>query len=241
MNKNEHERVFIDSDGEQQLQKENAEERPQATRATNLRARKAAAAPTPEPPPESKTSTRRATNAAKDTPTDEAGQPAGGSANKKKGGKGGTASQDLLPSYRSAAAVARTSTPNIVYGAGKVAELKAAGANVPFDVPRPAVSANVRGVPTHDDNVAALIKFWPHGDAVVALAQTMAEEGGEDLNRAHDFLMRKRDERIAAAVQREKDEAPGKGSRDDDEEEEAIREGGELAVFVHLSQAPRTP
>ncbi len=149
MNKDEHERVFIDSDGEQQLLKENTEERAQKTRAANHKARKAVTAPTPEPPLEGKITTRRATNAAKDTPTDEAGQPAGGSANKKKGGKGGTFSYDLLPSYRGAAAVAKTSRPNIVFGASNVnlAELKAAGVNVPFDVPRPAVSANVRGVP----------------------------------------------------------------------------------------------
>ena len=109
MNKDEHERVFIDSDGEQQLQKENAEERAQATRAANLKARKAVAALTPEPPLEDKMSTRRATNAAKDTPTDKAEQPAGGSANKKKGGKSGTSPHDLLPSCRGAAAVAKTS------------------------------------------------------------------------------------------------------------------------------------
>ena len=87
-----------------------------------------------------------------------------------------------------------------------MAELKRKGANVPFDVPQPTVGANVTGVPTHDDNVAALLKFWPHSDAVAALAQSMMEGEGENLNRAHNFLMQQRDERVAAAVRREKEE-----------------------------------
>jgi hypothetical protein len=109
---------------------------------------------------------------------------------------------------------------------------KVAGANKPLDVCRPFEAANVRGPSTHDGNVAELLKYWPHPDAVHALAQTMTEEGEEDVTRAFEFLVAQRDNRIAAAVRREKEQAPGKGSREEEDEEETIREDGELAVFL---------
>jgi hypothetical protein len=191
---------------------------------------------TPEAPARPEHTTRKPPqrqSAADPTPPSETEPPAGGSAKKRGSTEKQTPTLGLLPSYRGEAAVHKPGQKICKAPSGKVVEeLKRAGANVPFDVPRPTVGSNVRGTPTHDDNVSALLKFWPHHDAVAALAQTMMEGEGEDLSRAHDFLMQQRDERIAAAVRRERDEGPGKGSKDDDAEEEAIREGGELAAFI---------
>ena len=123
---------------------------------------------------------------------------------------------------------------NIIYSDKEVRSQgeKVAGANKPYGVCRPFEAKDLRSPPTHDENVAELLKFWPHQDAVHALAQTMTEDGEEDTNRAFDFLMSQRDGRIAAAAKREKEQAPGKGSREEEDEEEAIREDGELAVFL---------
>ena len=199
------------------------EHTPRASQPKNKEA--AAAAPTG---PRPASGAQRAAGA-NDTPRGEAEQPAGDSAGKKRGAR--TAKTPDTSSHSGGAAAVskpgqRASQPT------SMSAPKTPGANTHLDIPRPALSANVKGAPSHDDHVAALIHFWPHGDAVTALAQTMSEAGDEDLNRAHDFLMQQRDSRLAAAVEREKERAPGKGSRDDDQGEEAIREGGELAVFI---------
>jgi hypothetical protein len=222
------ERVFIASDEDERAPTQRAPTpRAPTPRAQSNKIPDALVGPeqtTPRPP--------QCEGAAEIAPTSKAVPPSGGSAKKRSAKANDTSSLDLLTSYRGAAAVYKPGQKISQTPSGKVAELKQKGANVPFDVPQPTVGANVTGVPTHDDNVAALLKFWPHSDAVAALAQTMMEEEGENLTRAHDFLMQQRDERVAAAVRREKEEGPGKGSRDDDAEEEAIREGGELAAFI---------
>lgn len=205
------------------------------TKQNNTQEAAAAATPT-ELPPAGRT--LRATSANKTTPRDEIEQPAGGSVGKKRGAK--PAQTADFPTHHGGAAAVHQPGPRVSQpsaGAPKppgasMGTPKTPGANTHLDVPRPAISANVQGAPSHDDHVAALIKFWPHGDAVSALAQTMSEDGKEDLNQAHDLLMRQRDSRIAAAMEREKERAPGKGSRDDEAKGEAIREGGELAVFI---------
>ena len=71
--------------------------------------------------------------------------------------------------------------------ASALKKAKDTGANVPLPPQPPTVSAAVVGEPSHDDHVAALLKFWPHADVVAALAQTMTEEGAEDLQAAQYF------------------------------------------------------
>ncbi len=97
-----------------------------------------------------------------------------------------------------------------------------------LDVPRPAIGANVQGSPSHDDHVAALIHFRPHGDAVSASAQTMSEDGKEDFNQAHDLLMRQRDSRIAAAARkveekRQAEKAEARRAREAEAERRRLR------------------
>jgi hypothetical protein len=230
---------IISSDDKQQevftVSDEEEAQRELAPRAKQTNKEEAAAAAPTELQPAGRTP--RTITANKMTPRDDTVQPSGGSAGKKRGAK--PAQMPDLPTHYGGAAAVNTpgqaaSRPSA--GAPKKSGAnptpKTPGANTHLDVPRPAISANVQGTPSHDDHVAALIHFWPYGDAVSALAQTMSEGGKEDLNRAHDLLMRQRDSRIAAAMEREKERAPGKGSRDDEAEEEAIREGGELAVFI---------
>ena len=82
---------------------------------------------------------------------------------------------------------------------------------------------------SHDDNVALLIKFWHHTDVVQALAQTMTDDGVEDLSAAHEFLLKRRDSRIMRAIADRKQQNP---LTDELEAAETIREGGELAVIL---------
>jgi hypothetical protein len=102
------------------------------------------------------------------------------------------------------------------------------GENVPLPPQPPRVSAAVVGAPRHDDNVAALLKFWPHADVVAALAQTMSEDGAEDLQAAHEHLVQQRNRRIAREVRISEIEQ----QKDPVEPEEAIRADGELAAIL---------
>jgi hypothetical protein len=102
------------------------------------------------------------------------------------------------------------------------------GANVPLPPQPPRISAAVVGAPGHDDNVTALLKFWSHADVVAALAQTMSEDGAENLQDAHEHLVQQRDRRIAKEVRLSESEH----QKDPIEPEEAIREDGELAAIL---------
>jgi|GEM_PF-3058257 len=116
--------------------------------------------------------------------------------------------------------------------AGALKRAKDTGCNVPVHTPRPKVSAAVVGTPSHDDHVSSLVKFWPHDDVVLALAQTMNDDGREDLQAAHEFLVQQRDARIARAVREESRWQ----EKEPVEEEDTIRADGELAAI--LGSAP---
>jgi hypothetical protein len=105
---------------------------------------------------------------------------------------------------------------------------KETGANVPLPPQPPMISAAVRGTPSHDDNVAALLKYWPHTDVVAALAQTMSEEGSEDLQAAYEHLVQQRNRRISRAASEKKKEQ----QLDLIDEDETIRADGELAAIL---------
>ena len=112
--------------------------------------------------------------------------------------------------------------------AAMLASAKKTGANIPLPPQPPILSAAIKGAPMHDDNVAALLKFWPHDDSVAALAQTMSDDGIEDLQAAHQLLVQQRSRRIAQAVREKGQEV----EQEPLEPDETIRADGELAAIL---------
>ena len=105
------------------------------------------------------------------------------------------------------------------------------GTNVPLHIPPPKLKNNA----THDDHVAALIRFFDHGDVVAALAQTMHDDGEEDSEAAHRFLLNLRDKRVIRGVLEQHDKEEKAAAADQLEYCDVIREGGELAILVAAS------
>lgn len=101
----------------------------------------------------------------------------------------------------------------------------AAGANVPLPLTAPKPRPNA----SHDDNVSSLLPFFAYTDVAMALAQTMTEGGNEDVASAHKFLLNMRDQRVKQDTLEQHD-ADRNGNLL--EEEEIIREDGELAAIL---------
>jgi hypothetical protein len=235
-NKDTTEVFILDEEAEEAAKQQQANAEQEQSRANNKRGATAQATLTPQTPTEEAAgakpkrtakptlATTKGSGASKATPVDKSA---------KRTARGKEPSRSPSP-YNGEAAVYKKGQ-KILYSDKDVRnkEARVAGANVPLDVCRPnSAFQNVKATPTHDDNVAELIKFWPHADAVHALAQTMTDEGEENIGRAFEFLMKQRDHRIMVAARKEKETAPGKGSREEEDEEETIREGGELAVIL---------
>jgi hypothetical protein len=99
------------------------------------------------------------------------------------------------------------------------------GANVPLVLSAPKPKPNA----SHDDNVASLLPFFQFCDVAMALAQTMTEDGKEDVAAAHQFLLNRRDELVRQDTQ---EQFGANRNVEQLEEEEIIRADGELNAII---------
>jgi hypothetical protein len=100
-----------------------------------------------------------------------------------------------------------------------------AGANVPLVLTAPKPKPNA----SHDDNIASLLPFFKFCDVAMALAQTMTEDGKEDVAAAHQFLLNRRDELVRQDTQ---EQFGANRNVEQLEDEEIIRADGELNAII---------